>query len=204
MNFSINELAWEKMQGLIPAIVQDAKSNAVLMLGYMNQEALQQTLETKWLTFYSRSKQRLWMKGETSGNRLQLVEMTVDCDNDTLLIRVNPTGSVCHTGAKHCFGETKQTDWEFIQRLEAIIEGRKANPSETSYTSKLFASGLSRMAQKVGEEGVEVVIASLGSNDQEFCGEVADLWFHTMVLLRARDLTLDSVIEVLRQRHIDR
>lgn len=196
----LGELAWEKMQGLLPAIVQDAKTNTVLMLGYMNQAALEQTLTTQWVTFYSRSKQRLWTKGEISGNKLQLIDINADCDQDTLLIRANPTGPVCHTGTPTCFKNTKISDWGFIKNLENVIANRQQSFSENSYTSQLFARGISRIAQKVGEEGVEVVLAAIEKDDQGLCDEAADLIFHLLVLLRARDLSISDVIATLKSR----
>lgn len=200
MKINSTELAWEKMQGLLPAIVQDAKTNTVLMLGYMNQAALEQTLTTQWVTFYSRSKQRLWTKGEVSGNKLQLVDIDADCDQDTLLIRANPIGPVCHTGTAACFKNTKISDWDFIKNLENVIAARQQLFSENSYTSKLFAKGISRIAQKVGEEGVEVVLAAIEKDDQGLCDEAADLIFHLLVLLRARDLSISDVIATLKSR----
>ncbi|HVV68431.1 MAG TPA: bifunctional phosphoribosyl-AMP cyclohydrolase/phosphoribosyl-ATP diphosphatase HisIE [Gammaproteobacteria bacterium] len=199
INFAPDDLAWDKMQGLLPAIVQDVHSGSVLMLGYMNRAALQRTLDTKWVTFFSRSKNALWLKGETSGNKLQLVSITTDCDQDTLLILANPTGPVCHTGSLSCFGE-QQTDWEFLKQLEATIAARQQQRPENSYTAQLFAAGIKRMAQKVGEEGVEVAIAALAEEDSKFCEEGADLLFHLLVLLRARNLNLAAVIAALRTR----
>ncbi len=185
------------IKDLIPAVIQDANTNQILMLGYMNQEAYDQTLATNLVTFFSRSKNRLWMKGETSGNTLEVVSIFPDCDNDTVLIRANPKGPTCHNGTTSCF----YSDAEFIQDLEKIIQQRESNPSEKSYVSTLFNSGLNRMAQKVGEEGVEVVIAALQKDDNELCGEAADLLFHLLVLLRARKLNFSDVIKVLRERH---
>lgn len=205
MTLNIQQLAWEKMQGLLPIVVQDAKTSEVLMLGYMNQEALQQTLATKWVTFYSRSKNRLWMKGEVSGNRLKLIHITADCDQDTLLALVEPTGPVCHTGTFSCFGDvnhTNHTDWVFIQKLEGIIAEREHTRVENSYVVCLFNEGISKIAQKVGEEAVEVALASINKEDEAFCGEAADLLFHLLILLRARKLDISKVIEVLKTRSI--
>ena len=184
------------IKDLIPAVIQDVNTNAVLMLGYMNQEAYEKTVETNFVTFFSRSKNRLWMKGETSGNKLEVVSIFPDCDNDTLLIKAKPFGPTCHNGTTTCFN----TDGDFIAELEKIIQLRQTNPSENSYVSKLFNSGLGRIAQKVGEEGVEVVIAALQKDDKELCGEAADLVFHLLVLLRARKLTFADVIAVLKER----
>ncbi len=200
INFAINELAWDKMQGLLPAIVQDAATGTVLMLGYMNRQALQLTLDTQWVNFYSRSKNKLWLKGETSGNKLQLVALSTDCDKDTLLILANPTGPVCHTGSTTCFENSLQTDWTFIQQLEKTIADRQQQRPEGSYTASLFNSGIKRMAQKVGEEGVETTIAALAENDEKLCAESADLLFHLLILLRARGLNITAVIQALRIR----
>lgn len=199
INFAADDLAWDKMQGLLPAIVQDAHSGSVLMLGYMNREALQRTLDTEWVTFFSRSKNALWLKGETSGNMLQLVNITADCDQDTLLILANPTGPVCHTGSLSCFGE-QRTDWEFLKQLESTITARQQQRPENSYTTQLFDAGIKRIAQKVGEEGVEVAIAALTEEDSKLSEEGADLLFHLLVLLHARNLNLAAVIDVLRAR----
>ncbi len=200
---NIKNLAWEKMDGLLPAIVQDAKTNAVLMLGYMNQEALQKTIDTKWVTFFSRSKNQLWVKGETSGNKLKLVTIKPDCDQDTLLITVDPIGPTCHKGSTTCFGDvdqSTQTDWQFLQSLETTIAERQQSASEKSYTAKLFAAGVSRIAQKVGEEGVEVAMAAIEKDADGLCNEIADLWFHVLILLRARDLSMSHVVAVLKHR----
>ncbi len=200
-NFNTAGLAWDKMNGLIPVIIQDAQSSAILMLGYMNQEALAQTIETKFVTFFSRSKNRLWIKGETSNNKLKLISITSDCDNDALLILADPAGPTCHTGELSCFKKTNQTDWEFMISLQKIISDRDKLRPENSYTTTLLNSGLSRIAQKVGEEGVEVVLAAIEKNDADFSGEVADLLFHLLVLLKARNLSLSDVIKVLKMRN---
>lgn len=186
--------------GLVPAIVQDASTNKVLMLGFMNEEALAKTQELKKVTFYSRSKNRLWTKGEESGNFLLLNDIKVDCDNDTLLIKATPVGPVCHTGADTCWDE-KNTSTDFLLQLEGIIADRKNNPSDKSYTSSLFAKGLNKIAQKVGEEAIEIVIEAKDNNDDLFKGEAADLLFHYLILLQAKGFTLNDVIEVLRERH---
>lgn len=185
--------------GLVPAIIQDADTQKVLMLGFMNEEALQLTRQEGKVTFYSRSKQRLWTKGETSGNSLFIREIITDCDNDTLLIKVNPAGPVCHTGADTCFNENNAGFT--LEKLENIIADRKNNPSESSYTSSLFAKGINKVAQKVGEEAVELVIESKDANRELFLGEAADLLFHYLILLQARGDTLKDVIRVLEERH---
>ena len=184
--------------GLVPAIVQDSVSNKVLMLGFMNEEALHKTNAEGKVTFYSRSKKRLWTKGETSNHFLLVKEIATDCDNDTLLIRATPTGPVCHTGADTCFNENNSSF--SLHKLEEVIDDRKNNPSETSYTSTLFAKGLNKVAQKVGEEAVELVIESKDNNKEKFLGEAADLLFHYLVLLQAKNYRLDDVIEVLAKR----
>ncbi len=186
--------------GLVPAIVQDATTNVVLMLGFMNEAALQKTQELQKVTFFSRSKQRLWTKGEESGNFLELKEIKVDCDNDTLLIKVNPVGPVCHTGADTCWNETNTSN-DFLAVLEDIITDRKNNPSDKSYTTSLFAKGINKVAQKVGEEAVELVIESKDDNKELFLGEAADLLFHYLILLQAKGYKLNDVLEVLQQRH---
>ncbi len=185
--------------GLVPAIVQDDASNKVLMLGFMNEEAFVQTKETGKVTFFSRSKQRLWTKGETSGNFLLLKEMLVDCDNDTLLVKAQPTGPVCHTGADTCFNETNP--FFSLQKLEEIIGERKNKPSDNSYTSSLFAKGINKIAQKVGEEAVEMVIESKDDNGEKFLNEAADLLFHYLVLLQAKNYQLNDVVNKLAERH---
>lgn len=185
--------------GLVPAIIQDANTHKVLMLGFMNEEAFQKSRQEGKVTFYSRSKQRLWTKGETSGNSLFIKEIITDCDNDTLLIKVNPAGPVCHTGADTCFNENN-TGFT-LEKLESIIEDRKNNPSESSYTSSLFAKGINKIAQKVGEEAVELVIESKDNKRELFLGEAADLLFHYLILLQARGDRLKDVIRVLAERH---
>ena len=172
---------FEKSNGLVPAVIQDYRSNQVLMLGYMNEEALQQTLNTGKVTFYSRSKKRLWTKGETSGNFLYMREVLPDCDNDTLLIKAEPTGPVCHTGSNTCFMEDSAKG--FLYRLEAIIADRKANPKENSYTTKLFDRGINYAAKKLGEEAVEMIIEACGNKLDQLKNEAADLIYHTIVLL---------------------
>lgn len=185
--------------GLIPVIVQDAVSSVVLMLGYMNEEALEKTKSTKQVTFYSRSRGQLWTKGETSGNKLALKDILSDCDNDALLIKALPSGPVCHTGAATCFKENNSSF--SLATLEEIIRDRQENPSSKSYTASLFQEGINRIAQKVGEEAVELVIESKDQNRQQFLEEAADLLFHYLVLLRAKGHGLDDVVALLSERH---
>ncbi|TVZ59658.1 phosphoribosyl-ATP pyrophosphatase /phosphoribosyl-AMP cyclohydrolase [Flavobacteriaceae bacterium MAR_2010_105] len=188
--------------GLVPAIIQDATTKNVLMLGYMNQEALEKTQETKLVTFYSRTKNRLWTKGEESGNVLNLVSIKLDCDNDTLLIQVNPKGPTCHKGTDTCWNESNTETFGFISYLEHIIKDRRDNFSpEESYVSSLFAKGINKVAQKVGEEAVEVIIEAKDSNDELFLNESADLLFHYLMLLQAKGFTMDDVIKILKNRH---
>jgi phosphoribosyl-AMP cyclohydrolase / phosphoribosyl-ATP pyrophosphohydrolase len=184
--------------GLLPVIIQDAATQKVLMLGFMNEEAFLKTEQEGRVTFYSRSKQRLWTKGEESGNFLLLQQLLLDCDADTLLVKAEPTGPVCHTGADTCFNETNPSFT--LQKLEATITDRKKHPSEASYTSSLFNKGINKIAQKVGEEAVELVIESKDDNEEKFLNEAADLLFHYLVLLQAKDHQLDDVVEVLSKR----
>ena len=189
-------------EGLVPAIIQDAQTKTVLMLGYMNAEALEQTIETKKVTFYSRSKQRLWMKGEESGNVLNLVSIKNDCDNDTLLIQVNPQGPTCHKGTDTCWNEENNQDFGFISKLEETITDRIINAdSKKSYVASLFKNGINKIAQKVGEEAVEVVIEAKDNNDRLFLDESADLLFHYLILLQAKGYKLNDIVEVLKSRH---
>lgn len=190
-----------KMNGLIPAIVQDAMSGKVLMQGYMNEEALAKTKETGMVTFFSRSKDRLWTKGETSGNFMEVVSIAGDCDGDSILVKANPRGPVCHTGSDTCWDEENTSKTGFIDQLRAIIKDRKNNPSDKSYTASLFAKGINKVAQKVGEEAVEIVIEAKDDNKELFLGEAADLLFHYLVLLEAKGYELDEVMEVLIKRH---
>jgi phosphoribosyl-AMP cyclohydrolase / phosphoribosyl-ATP pyrophosphohydrolase len=194
-------LNFDKVAGLIPAIIQDFQTNKVLMLGYMNQEALEKTQQEQIVTFYSRTKERLWTKGETSGNFLKVKEIIVDCDRDTLLIKVNPVGAVCHTGSDTCFEETNAGKASFLHYLQNVIHERKTNPTEGSYTSKLFAKGVNKIAQKVGEEAVELVIEAKDNNTHLFKNEAADLLFHYLILLEEKNIQLDEIIEVLQERH---
>lgn len=186
--------------GLVPAIIQDSITNNVLMLGFMNEEALSKTDETKKVTFFSRTKNRLWTKGEESGNFLIVQSISSDCDNDTLLIKANPVGPVCHTGSDTCFNENNNGN-NFLEKLEQIIAERKNNPSDSSYTSSLFKKGINKIAQKVGEEATEVVIEAKDNNDELFLNEAADLLFHYLILLQAKNKNLNQVIEVLQKRH---
>jgi len=187
--------------GLIPAIIQDNETKTVLMLGYMNEEAYKMTLETKKVTFYSRSKNRLWTKGEESGNFLNLVDMKIDCDNDTLLVKVNPVGPTCHTGSDNCWQETNSQEYGFISKLEQTIKERKENTtSDKSYVASLFEKGINKIAQKVGEEAIEVVIEAKDNNDHLFLGESADLLFHYLILLQAKGFQINDVVSVLKDR----
>ena len=186
-------------QNLIPAIVQDASTNIVLMLGYMNEEAFEKTKKENKVTFFSRSKNRLWTKGETSGNFLNVKSILLDCDNDTILIKAIPFGPACHTGSDTCFNE-KNTE-SFLSKLQGIIKDRKNNPSEKSYTASLFKEGINKIAQKVGEEATELIIEAKDSNAELFKNESADLLFHYLILLEAKGVSLDEVIEVLEKRH---
>ena len=185
--------------GLVPAIVQDADTRTILMLGFMNREAFELTQTTGKATFFSRSRQKLWTKGETSGNYLDVEEISVDCDADTILIKAVPAGAVCHTGADTCFAE-KNESVDFLFELEKIIVDRRDNPNEDSYTSKLFGKGINKIAQKVGEEAVELVIEAKDDNNELFKAEAADLLYHFVVLLAAKNISLQDVLQVLRAR----
>ncbi len=201
----IDKLDFEKGDGLLPAVVQHADSGQVLMLGYMNRTAVQKTLDEKKVTFYSRSRERLWTKGETSGNTLHLVDLQPDCDNDTLLILADPAGPVCHTGEDSCFYRKNFMpaggQIAFLQELDDLIRSRKRNMPEDSYTASLFKSGIDRIAQKVGEEAVETLLEAKNSDNQALKGEAADLLYHLMVLLAERGITLEEVTETLVDRH---
>ncbi|MEM1336432.1 MAG: bifunctional phosphoribosyl-AMP cyclohydrolase/phosphoribosyl-ATP diphosphatase HisIE [Bacteroidota bacterium] len=188
--------------GLVPAIVQDAATKNVLMLGYMNAEALQKTQETQKVTFFSRSKQRLWTKGEQSGNFLELVDLKVDCDYDTVLVKANPVGPTCHTGADTCWFEENNPDYGFLSKLEQIIASRKENQhDQNSYVASLFRKGINKIAQKVGEEAVETVIEAKDDNAELFLNESADLLFHYIILLQAKGYRLNDIVKVLESRH---
>ncbi len=188
-------------KGLIPAIIQDAKTQKVLMLGYMNEEAYLKTIAEKRVTFFSRSKNRLWTKGETSENYLEVVNLLVDCDQDTILIQANPEGPTCHTGADTCFNEPNQDNAAWLDYLKHVIRSRKNETADKSYTASLFQKGTHKIAQKVGEEAVELVIEALMKNDDLFKGEAADLLFHLLVLLEDRGIGLEEVIKLLQERH---
>jgi phosphoribosyl-ATP pyrophosphohydrolase/phosphoribosyl-AMP cyclohydrolase len=200
----LERIDWDKGAGLVPAIVQHADSAEVLMLGYMNREALRATLETGRVVFFSRSKQRLWQKGESSGHGLELRAARLDCDRDTLLLSALPQGPVCHTGTATCFGDeplAAASRLAFLPQLEQLIAERIAADSEDSYTARLYRSGVRRIAQKLGEEGLEVALAACLEDDEALRGECADLLYHLLVLLRARSLSLDQIVETLRARH---
>ena len=197
----IDSLAWERMDGLIPAIVQDAASGEVRMLGYMNRAALDATIATGLVTFFSRSRGSLWQKGETSGNTLSLVGIARDCDGDALLITATPNGPTCHNGTTSCFGDNQATGTGFIAELERVLAARaKADPA-TSYTARLLSEGIKRIAQKVGEEGVETALAGVAGDDAELTSEAADLIYHLTLLLQARGLSWAPVVDELRRRH---
>lgn len=197
-----SEINFDKSpDGLVPAVIQDAETGKVLMLGYMNQEAYEKTTAENIVTFFSRSKQRLWTKGETSNNFLHVREILVDCDGDTLLIKASPAGPVCHTGADTCFNEVNLGKGQFLNYLQQVIHDRKVNPSDQSYTASLFNKGVNKIAQKVGEEAVELVIEAKDNNDHLFKGEAADLLFHFLVLLEQKNIQLDDIVAVLQGRH---
>ena len=198
---SVANLAWEKMDGLLPAIVQDAVSGKVLMQGFMNQEALAKTLEDGKVTFFSRSKQRLWMKGESSGHTLELVSVAADCDSDSLLVLAKPNGPTCHTGTESCWSDDNASDFTFLADLERLLAARKAADPDSSYTASLYNKGIKRIAQKVGEEGVETALAATVQDTDELKNEAADLLYHLTVLLQASDCSLSDVIAVLKARH---
>ncbi len=200
-NFTVMNIAFDKFtDGLVPAIIQDAKTLKVLMLGYMNEDAFEKTLATGQVTFFSRSKSRLWTKGEESGNFLQLVTYHLDCDNDALLLKVNPVGPVCHTGADTCWNENNESE-QFLQYLESIIEQRKNSTDGGSYVKSLFEKGVNKIAQKVGEEAVELVIEAKDNDKDKFLNEGADLLFHYLLLLNSKGHTLEEDIAILKQRH---
>ena len=198
---NINKLAWQKMDNLIPAIIQHAATGAILMQGYMNIESLTATLATGKATFYSRSKQALWVKGETSGHFLQVKQVLTDCDQDSLLIACQPIGPSCHLGTESCFPEQKLTQQNFLSQLEQVISSRKGDDPENSYTAHLFSRGTTKIAQKVGEEGVEVALAAVAETKEDLLGECADLFYHTLVLLQDQQIDLSEVMAVLQQRH---
>lgn len=195
------ELDFEKMGGLVPAIIQDINTGKVLMLGFMNEEAYEKTKKTGKVTFFSRTKNRLWMKGETSGNTLQVASIAADCDNDTLLIKAVPAGSVCHTGADTCFNERNEEPVMFLKYLQNFIERRRQEMPEGSYTTTLFQKGVNRMAQKVGEEAVETVIEATNGTDDRFVYEAADMIYHLIVLLTSKGLSIEDLACELESRH---
>ena len=196
----VQEVDFAKSGGLVPAIVQDSLTGRVLMLGYMNEQALEQTISSGLATFYSRSKARLWTKGESSGNTLQVVGIKLDCDQDTLLIRARPAGPTCHTGTDTCWAEDNRLEG-FLGQLEAVIQSRKGANPETSYTASLFARGINKVAQKVGEEAVELIIEAKDDDEALFLNEAADLMYHYIVLLAAKGYQLEDVLKILAERH---
>ena len=204
MSLDVAKIDFAKGDGLVPAIVQDADTGAVLMLTYMNREALEQTLSRKRAVFYSRSKQRLWEKGETTGHTLDVLDVVVDCDNDTLLVTARPRGPACHNGTLTCFGDEARsaaTAISFLARLEGVVEQRATQKPEDSYTARLLGKGINKVAQKVGEEGVETALAGASEPEQKVVEESADLLFHLLVLLRARSIPLRRVVRELETRH---
>lgn len=201
MTDAVPAIDWDKGDGLLPVIVQHVRTGEVLMLGYMNREALAATRASGNVTFFSRSRQRLWMKGERSGNVLELSSLHLDCDGDTLLVRAQPRGPTCHTGAPTCFADAPPPPLGFLAELDALVAERAATRPAGSYTTTLFEAGVRRIAQKVGEEGVETALAGVATDDDELLGESADLVFHLTVLLRARGLGLAHVVDVLVRRH---
>ncbi|MEM9545898.1 MAG: bifunctional phosphoribosyl-AMP cyclohydrolase/phosphoribosyl-ATP diphosphatase HisIE [Bacteroidota bacterium] len=196
----IEKIDFDKGDGLVPCIIQDINTKNCLMLGYMNEEALRNTLRDQKVTFWSRSKNRLWMKGEQSGNYLLLKNIKSDCDNDALLVLVEPIGPTCHTGTDTCWSESNKTNALLLEKLEQTIVSRKNNPSESSYTASLFARGINKVAQKVGEEAVELVIEAKDDNKELFLNEAADLMYHFIVLLVAKGFSIKDVVQVLRER----
>jgi len=195
------KLDFNKLKGLVPAVIQDNTTNKVLMLGFMDQEALDKSVETGMVTFYSRTKKRLWTKGEESGNFLKIIQIIPDCDRDTLLIKVDPSGPVCHTGSDTCFDEVNSDGMAFLLSLQDLIHKRKQEMPPDSYTTKLFEKGINKIAQKVGEEAVELVIEAMDINDELLLNEAADLMYHLLVLLSARDKDIRDVLAVLEERH---
>ena len=197
MNLDFNK----NKDGLVPAIIQDNNTHKVLMLGYLSEESLSLTLSTDVVHFYSRTKQRIWKKGQESGNELKVVSLKEDCDNDTLLIKVNPVGPVCHKGDDTCFKEINEST-DFIEKLESVIEDRKQNPIDSSYVSSLFKKGINKIAQKVGEEAVELVIEAKDDNDDLFLNESADLMFHYLILLQEKGFKMKDIVKILRERSL--
>ena len=197
----IQQIDFSKNDGLVPAVVQDAQTAKVLMMGYMNAESIQVTKDTGNVTFYSRSKKRLWTKGESSKNYLKLVDILIDCDEDTLLVKAHPEGPTCHTGDDTCWSESNTDHLPFLDYLTSVIQTRKNDDPEKSYTAKMFKKGINKLAQKVGEEAVELVIEAKDNDDELFKNEAADLLFHYMMLLEAKGFELKDIIQVLQQRH---
>lgn len=195
-----SKLNFEKLGGLMPAIIVDYNTEAILMLGFMNKEAFQKTIDTKRVTFFSRTKNSLWVKGETSGNFLELVDIKDDCDNDTLLVYVNPAGPTCHTGDYSCF-KVDKTNIQFLNKLFELIKDRKSKMPEGSYTTKLFTQGTNRIIQKVGEEAIETVIAAKNRDKKEIVNEVSDLIYHLFVMLSEQEIEFDEIVENLARRH---
>ncbi len=195
------EIDYSKLNGLVPAIVQDAQSRVVLMLGFMNREALEKTEQTGKVTFFSRTRKRLWTKGEESGNFLEVVEIIPDCDRDTLLVRANPLGPVCHLGTDTCFAEENREELFFLAYLQDLVEERKKDMPENSYTTRLFREGLNKIAQKLGEEAVELVIEAINRDENKFLNEAADLLYHLLVLLTEKELRIEDVAATLAERH---
>lgn len=204
MNIDITKIDFTKLDGLVPVVVQDNHTLQVLMVGFMNEEALHLTLASRKVTFFSRTKNRIWQKGETSGHFLNVVDMFLDCDEDSILILANPVGPTCHTGTVSCFQGHEIPPLGYIGYLDKIISERVLYPQEGSYTNKLMARGLNKVAQKVGEEGVEVVIAALAESDSEYLGEMTDLIYHMLVLMHAKKMGLKDVAEVIAERHKSR
>lgn len=200
---NLNQLAWQKGNGMLPIIVQHAFSGKILMQGYANIDSLEKTFETGLVTFYSRSKDRLWTKGEESGNSLKLVELSVDCDQDSLIALANPVGPTCHTGTETCWDTQAQPHLAFLSDLQDVIASRKGSDPESSYTAHLFSRGVKRISQKVGEEGVEVALAATSGDKDELICESADLLYHLTVLLQSMDLSLTDVIDKLKARHAE-
>jgi phosphoribosyl-ATP pyrophosphohydrolase/phosphoribosyl-AMP cyclohydrolase len=198
---NLSKLAWNKGHGLLPCIVQDARSGQVLMQGFMNNEALEKTLITGQVTFFSRSKQRLWTKGETSGNTLALVDISADCDVDSILVLADAHGPTCHNGTTSCWADSSDSDFGFLAQLESVLASRKGGDPDSSYTASLYEKGIKRIAQKVGEEGVETALAATVHDLDELKNESADLLYHLIVLLQASGLSLSDTINVLKQRH---
>lgn len=201
MKFQINEIDFTKLNGLVPAIIQDMNTNKILMLGYMNKEAVELSIDEKVVWFFSRSKNKLWKKGETSGNILIIYDILLDCDSDSLLLKVTPSGPICHTGEDTCWGEINKSDFSFLSKLQSIINDRIVSADNQSYISNLFGMGINKIAQKVGEEAVELIIESKDNNDELFLNEASDLLFHYILLLNAKGFEVKHVLNILEQRN---